>query len=62
MLAVQVNVCYILKHFKIGKHYLFIFITLIVTLSSSSSCTEELTAYALFFYTQFENSNDVTPA
>ena len=67
--TIPVNVCYILKHLEDRKalSYLFIFITLDVTSFSFSNYTEELglrlvpTYYASFLYTQFENSNDVTP-
>ena len=45
MLAIQVNVCYILKHLEDRKTlfvHIHIFITLDVTSSSFSTCTEEL--------------------
>ena len=51
MLAIQFNECYILKHVKVGKRYLFIFITLGVTSFSFSNCTEELGSRLVLLYT-----------
>ena len=42
LLDIRVSVCYILNTYKIGKHDLFVFITLGVTPFSFSNCTEEL--------------------
>ena len=61
MLAIQVDVCYILKHLEDRKalpvhiYYTWCDIILIFKLHRKNS------AYASFFYTQSENPNDVTP-
>ena len=52
MLAIQVKVCYILKHLeKIGKCCLFIFIPLGVTSFSFSNCTVEIGSRLVLLYT-----------
>ena len=69
MLAIQVNVCYILKHLEDRKalsvhiYYTWCDIILIFKLHKNRAQKNPAYAgsYASFFYTQFENSNDVTP-
>ena len=51
-------VCYILKHLKDKKLWSVHIYYTVMTSFSFSNCTEEL-SFASFFYTQFENSNDV---
>ena len=52
--------CYILKHLKDKKLLSVHIYYMVMTSFSFSNCTEEL-SFASFFYTQFENSNDVIP-
>ena len=51
-------VCYILKHLKDKKAWSVHIYYMVMTSFSFSNCTEEL-SFASFFFTQFENSNDV---
>ena len=51
-------VCYILKHLKDKKLRSVHIYYMGMTSFSFTNCTEEL-SFASFFYTQFENSNDV---
>ena len=50
MLAIEVNVCYTLKHLE-DRKALFIFITLGVASFSFSTCTEELGLCLVLVYT-----------
>ena len=52
--------CYILKQLKDKKLRSVHIYYMVMTSFSFSNCTEELN-FASFFYTQFENSNDVIP-
>ena len=52
LLIIQISVCYILRHLKIGKHdHLIIFIALGVKSFSCSNCEQTV---------QSKNSNNVT--
>ena len=51
---------YILKHLKDKKLWSVHIYYMVMTSFSFSNCTEEL-SFASFFYTEFENSNDVIP-
>ena len=51
MLAIQVNVCYILEHLEDRKALSVIFITLGVTSFSFSNCTEKLGLRLVLLYT-----------
>ena len=59
--AIQVNVCYFLKHLEDRKALSVHIYYTCCDITLNCQTAQKNSAYASFFYTQFENSNDVTP-